>query len=106
MLIREAAKAFSEATDRETTFLEEMNKSNARQLILLHIQSRLAAWWDKDPEQIPRLLYRIDVEEELARRALMSEKPIEELAHEILLRLEKTARSRIEYRNQSTSESS
>ncbi len=104
-LIQEAGKAFSQATDRETAFLAEMKESNARQLFLLHIQSRLSAWWEKDPEQIPRLLYRIDVEEELARRALLSKQPIEELALEILQRLEKTAQSRLDYRTRNTSES-
>lgn len=104
-LIQEAGKAFSQATDRETAFLAEMKESNARQLFLLHIQSRLSAWWEKDPEQIPRLLYRIDVEEELARRALLSKQPIEELALEILQRLEKTAQSRLDYRRRNTSES-
>lgn len=105
MVIREAGRAFSEATDRETAFLEEMKESNARKLFLLHIQSRLSEWWQKDPEQIPRLLYRIDVDEELARRALMSKQPVEELALEILKRLEKTAQSRLAYRNRNTSES-
>lgn len=105
MLIREAGKAFSQATDRETAFLEEMKESNARQLFLLHVQSRLSEWWQKDPEQIPRLLYRIDVEEELARAALMSKQPVEALALEILNRLEKTAQSRLEYRRRNASES-
>lgn len=106
MVLCEAGKAFSQATDRETDFLETMHESNARQSFLIHIQAKLSEWWEKDPEQIPRLLYRIDVEEELARRALMSDTPIEKLALEILLRLEKTALSRIEYRNRSSSESS
>lgn len=104
LLIQEAGKAFSKATDQETAFLEAMEESNARELFLLHIQSRLALWWEKDPEQIPRLLYRIDVEEEFARAALLSDRPIESLAIEILKRLEKTAKSRLDYRNRNTSE--
>lgn len=104
-LIQEAGKAFSQATDRETAFLAEMKESNARQLFLRHIQSRLSVWWEKEPEQIPRLLYRIDVEEELARKALMSDQPVENLAIEILNRLEKTAQSRLDYRMRKTSES-
>lgn len=97
-LFQEAGKAFSQATDRETAFLEAMEEGNARELFLLHIESRLTYWWDKDPEQIPRLLYRIDVEEENARAAFLAKEPIKSLAVEIVKRLEKTAMSRLEYR--------
>ncbi|MDP5168615.1 MAG: hypothetical protein NWR72_00095 [Bacteroidia bacterium] len=95
---QEAGRAFSQATDAERGFLEASAEPDVRMKLLLQIKAALASWWHDDPEQIPRLLYRIDVDEVKAKTALMSPDPISALAEEILDRLRLTAMSRITYR--------
>lgn len=95
----EASKAFRQITGEEQELLDLISSPDSRQILENHIMAVLTKWWTSDPEQIPRLLYRIDVDERQARAAFESDAPIPGLASLILLRLEQTAQSRIAYRN-------
>ncbi|MEL7342863.1 MAG: hypothetical protein AAGM67_20430, partial [Bacteroidota bacterium] len=80
----EAGKAFRNITGEEEGLLDLMASPDARQALETHIMAILTKWWTSDPEQIPRLLYRIDVDEGKARIAFESETPVPGLAKLIL----------------------
>lgn len=82
----------------EQQFRQMVARPDSRQQLLTTIATQVAQWWEQDPEQIPRVLYRIDVDERIAREAFGSADPIGELAEAILQRLTLTAQTRLHYR--------